>query len=278
MLISPQQFLQRQRCRSRLIELLATSETEASSQRTATQGFPATERFVNSIFVRSLPLWGAFSASAFAWCYLAPITVPVFPLLGYLAPVLLLRHRRSTSASTFAADFAPMLLGTASLLKAGFCLHDALRSASEALPSQSPVRSEVMILIRKFEAEIPSPEALSDFGRASALPELQLFRSALQLSLAHGGAFSETLSRLAKVTSERMLLIRAATAATAQMRLTAHIVLLLLPLFMGLSFLREPGTLAALPTHSIAHATASIGLAIILANYLFLLHLSDFEP
>ncbi len=218
------------------------------------------------------------AAIALAHLILTRLALVLAVLLGALLLRQRAHHRSRAQTIAFAAEFAPLLLATASLLRAGLSPHDALRRTAEGLPRRSTLRNEVNYLLRQCESGTSVEHAISQFARSVPLPELDMFRSAFLLATIHGGPFSATLARLARVISDRLLLIRSATSATAQMRLTGNLLLGLTPLFAALAFLQRGDTLAFLRAHPVAHSVASMGALLIFGSYLLLLHMSDFEP
>lgn len=264
-------FLRRLNARHALAVLLAQSE---SQPRAVAPPRPSAAH-PRSI---SEPLLFATIAAFLGSYLLSPVLFPTAPLLGYLFGRRFTSARSSQQAYQFAAELPPLLLATASLLKAGLSPQEALRRASDALPITSECRTELIALLERCDRTLPLAAAVAEFGTTVALPELEMFRSALVLSSLHGGRLSESLARLARVTSDRALLIRSATAATAQMRLTGSILLGVTPLFLGFSLIRDGTSIAQLASHPFTFTLASAGAVLILASYLTLLYMSDFKP
>ena len=116
------------------------------------------------------------------------------------------------------------------------------------------------------------------FARGIDVPEVELFRLATLIALEHGGSLGTTLERLACIASERRALIEAARVSTANMRMTANILLGLTPLLVATQLSRSPEMLQQIMANTTARSIASGGLALILGGFCVLRKLSDFKP
>jgi Flp pilus assembly protein TadB len=121
-------------------------------------------------------------------------------------------------------------------------------------------------------------QALHAFGSSIRLADLELFRSAFDLVLDHGGKFSPTLERLAKVSKERDVLIGSARVTTSTMRMTANILLCCTPLIVLMVAARTNSFWEVIFENPTANLIASTGLVLIITSYLTLRKMSNFRP
>lgn len=193
-------------------------------------------------------------------------------------PIALLDRRAQIRAMEFALDFPSVLLATASSLTAGHTPLIAIERSTRLLPKDNPVRIEISRLLDVLRTGSLKEVAIREFASDIRLPELELFRSAFLLSLDSGGRFSPTLERLSQVLKDRAILISSARTATAVMRMTSTVLLLLTPLIVGMVAVRTPNFFLLLINHPVARQIGSLGALLIAINCWILRKMSDFRP
>jgi Flp pilus assembly protein TadB len=212
----------------------------------------------------------------------ALVLPPVFALLGALLAIgtggFLIDSRRFKRALRFNADYPSVLLAMSSSLKVGLSPITALEGAVAHMDEANLVRREVTTLLDNLRRGIAKKRALELFAQTVALAELDLFRQAFTLVLEHGGRFSPTLERLAKVSRDRASLIHGATVSTTTMRMTANVLLLITPLIPLILSSHSKSYWETLRENPTANTCAGAGLFIILGSYLTLQLLSRFRP
>lgn len=181
-------------------------------------------------------------------------------------------------AAGLARDYPTILLAIASSLRAGLSIHEALQRSVALLPHSSVSRSEIEALVRRLQERTSREQSVHMFARGIDVPEVELFRLATLIALEHGGSLGTTLERLACIASERRALIEAARVSTANMRMTANILLGLTPLLVATQLSRSPEMLQQIMANTTARSIASGGLALILGGFCVLRKLSDFKP
>lgn len=204
--------------------------------------------------------------------------LPLFFAAGAGMPFLWCERRIGIRASEFAADYPAVLMATASSLKAGMTALGALERSIRLLPKKSLVRGEVERLVCRLSRGISVKEALRDFGADIRQPDLELFRTAFALVLENGGRFAPTLERLAGVCRDRTILIRTAHVSTATMRMTAYILIVMVPLIISMVAVRTDSYWDTLVNHPVANVLASVGVIIIGGSFLILMRMSSFKP
>ncbi len=210
--------------------------------------------------------------------FVRTIFAPLFFLAGLTLPFAYLEKRISERAGSFALDYPVILLATASSVKVGMTPYQALKRSIQILPKNSLVRPEIEALLANLDAGMRRETAINCFGADFELPELDLFRAALLLSLEHGGQFAPTLHRLAIVSRDRLTLIHQAKVNTATMRMTSNIVLGLVPFVLITLSSRTPNFWRTLQENSLANTMATIGVIILGLSFYVLRRMSNFKP
>ena len=204
--------------------------------------------------------------------------IPLAVLAAAWIPISYLNSLAEKRAASFLADYSPVLLASASSMKAGLTAYMALERAAKLLGPTSLVRQEVEALLANISNGIPKEEAISKLGANIRLPELELFRAAMQLVTSHGGKFVPTLHRLAMVSRERAALIGAAQVSTASMRMTANVLLLISPVLLLMVSFRTKDFWSVMLHHPVSSVCASLGATVIMGCYFALRKMSNFKP
>jgi len=205
------------------------------------------------------------------------ISLVIALAVGYY-PFAVLDRSAQSRALKFASDFPSVLLATASSLSAGHTALVAIERSTRLLSKENMVRKEISILLDSLRTGSSKEVALKQFALDIRLVELELFRSAFLLSLESGGQLSPTLQRLSQVLKDRSILISSARTATAVMRMTSTVLVLLTPLIVGMVAIRTPNFFILLTTHPIASQIGSLGTLMIALNCWILRRMSDFRP
>jgi Flp pilus assembly protein TadB len=197
--------------------------------------------------------------------------------MGILLPLYFAHTASISRAVKFSEEYPTVLLATASNMKAGLTVYNALERSVLLLPEDSEVKHEVKIFLDRVSRGMPKDQAIMLFAKQIALPELVLFRRAFLLVLTHGGKFSRTLERLAQVCRDRENLIKSSKVSTASMRMTANILLCVAPLLVTALSLRTPDYWQVLFHNSLASTLGGTGVIVILGSFILLRYMSDFK-
>jgi Flp pilus assembly protein TadB len=217
---------------------------------------------------------GVFTASKFVGVYFLPLI-----MFGcFLIPIGFLQNQANKRAMIFLSDYPSILLAVASYMKAGLSLYPALEKSVRLLPKNNLVATEIELLLEKIAGGVNKETAINQFAETIRLPELELFRRALYLITENGGKFAPTLQRLALISKDRANLILSAKTNTTSMKLTANILLGLTPLLVLFTAARTKNFWDLILHQPTANTLASIGLILILFNYILLRSMSNFKP
>lgn len=218
-------------------------------------------------------LLSSLSASLIPAYYL-----PFTTAAGVLLPYAYACKRISIRSKEFSSDYPVLLLATSSSIKAGLTPLLALERSTRLLPNSSILRQEVNTLMNKLKSGVAKEIAIGQFGANIYQPDLELFRSAFYLVLESGGRFAPTLERLATVSKDRSALIAGAQVSTANMRMTANILLAICPIILCMVAGRTENFWETITNHPLANQLASTGAMIIAGSYVLLRKMSNFKP
>lgn len=220
-------------------------------------------------------------ATAISWLSLHIFFPSLFPFIflgSMLLPFSWLEKRVAMRAGLFAEDYPTALLATASALKIGLPPSLALERSVQLLAEDSLVRKQVEELTKKLRQGVAKEEVLAEFAESIRLAELDLFRSAFLLVLENGGRFAPTLEHLATTSRDRADFIARARVTTSAMRMTANVLIGIIPIVVVLMSAGNERYWELLLHHPTANFLASVGLGIIGISYVVLRRLSNFRP
>lgn len=226
------------------------------------------------LLVSMFTVGAGFAASPFV----AEVCLPIVAAAAAAIPFQWLDSKIEARAASFADDYSTLLLAASSSVGAGHTIDLALERAVQLMSKGALVRREVEDLLERTRRGMPRDSAITAFASTVRLPDIELFRAAYTLASANGGKFAPTLERLARVTRDRICLVRSARVSTATMRMTANVLLLMTPVLLTLGSIRTDTFWQTLLHEPVANTAASIGAAAIGAGYLWLRKLSTFKP
>lgn len=203
--------------------------------------------------------------------------IPLFFILGFFAPISYAESLTKKRAANFNSDYPQFLLAMSSSIKVGLTPYQAMDKAIRLFTKDSLLKNEVENLLKKIDSAEDKNTAIRDFGKSIRLPDLKLFRAALLLVMENGGRFAPTLARLATVSNNRSSLIRSAEVSTANMRMTANILLALSPIILLIISFNYEEYWKTLLTNNTANTLATLGSMIIISCYLILRKMSSFK-
>src|SRR6476660_5546015 len=180
-----------------------------------------------------LALGGSFLASLFIH---QPLALPIFTIVGGVAPYAFLVHRRSSRLKKFEEQFPEALDLLSRAIKAGHAFQTAMGMVADELPE--PVGPEFKKSFDQQNFGLPLREALNGMAERVAILDVRFFVTAVLIQRDTGGNLSEILDNLAHVVRERFKIRRQIRVHTAHGRFTGY-VLLALPaaLAVALSFI-----------------------------------------
>src|SRR5205085_82810 len=165
-----------------------------------------------------------------------PLALPIFAVLGGVAPYALLVHKRGSRLKRFEEQFPEALDLLSRGIRAGHAFQTAMGMVADELPE--PVGPEFKKTFDQQNFGLPLRDALNGMAERVAILDVRFFVTAVLIQRDTGGNLSEILDNLAHVVRERFKIRRQIRVHTAHGRFTGY-VLLALPaaLAIALSFI-----------------------------------------
>lgn len=180
-------------------------------------------------FLLGLPWWFAVAAGAAM-------------LIG--TPFLILHSDQQKQIKTFETMLADTIDMMVRMLRAGMPVTVAVERVGQE--AQEPARIVYYEIAQWLQLGLPLPQAMRNVAERIRVKDFDFFAAALAIQSTVGGNLTATLESLASVIRERNLALLKARAVTAQARLTANIILAILPMIMFILQLTQPGYLSPL--------------------------------
>ncbi len=162
----------------------------------------------------------------------APVALPLGAAVGFAAPFLFLKVKRSRRLRVFEEQFPEALDMIARALKAGHAFATGLKMAADELPE--PVGPEFRKTFDEQNFGLPLKDSLDNLAKRIPILDVRFFATAVLIQRETGGNLSEILENLGHVVRERFKILRQVRVYTAHGRFTGY-VLLALPAFLGIA-------------------------------------------
>jgi len=165
---------------------------------------------------------GTFLASLFIH---QPLALPIFTIVGGVAPYAFLVHRRSTRLKRFEEQFPEALDLLSRGIRAGHAFQTAMGMVADELPE--PVGPEFKKTFDQQNFGLPLRDALNELADRIAILDVRFFVTAVLIQRDTGGNLAEILDNLAHVVRERFKIRRQIRVHTAHGRFTGYVLLAL---------------------------------------------------
>jgi len=169
-----------------------------------------------------LAIGGTFLASLFIH---QPLALPIFTIVGGVAPYAFLVHRRSTRLKRFEEQFPEALDLLSRGIRAGHAFQTAMGMVADELPD--PVGPEFKKTFDQQNFGLPLRDALNELADRVAILDVRFFVTAVLIQRDTGGNLAEILDNLAHVVRERFKIRRQIRVHTAHGRFTGYVLLAL---------------------------------------------------
>lgn len=224
------------------------------------------------ISISGLLLTAMLSAAVFGLIVATALRMPIGWLIGGLvgfgAPFLFLRIKRTRRMRKFEEEFPEALDLISRALKAGHAFATGLKMVADEM--HEPVGPEFRKTFDEQNFGLPLKDALASLTERMPLLDVRFFATAVLIQRETGGNLSEILENLAAVVRERFKILRQVRVYTAHGRLTGY-VLLALPAFLAiaLSFI-NPEHMQLLFREHLGHILLGIALGLQVVGYLWI--------
>lgn len=155
----------------------------------------------------------------------------VFMVVGGVAPLLILNHKKGVRMKAFSEEFPDALDLLVSALRAGISFSSAMQIVADESPE--PIRSEFAIVVEEQALGLEMREALTNMANRVDSLDLKFFVTAVVLQRDTGGNLTEVLENTSRLIRDRFRILGDIQTFTAQGRLTGAI-LTCLPLGLAI--------------------------------------------
>lgn len=195
--------------------------------------------------------------------------------LGLSLPAIYVSMKRKERLSKFTMQLPNTLDYIARSLRAGNPFSASLKGVANEMPD--PVGTEFGITFDEMNYGTELENALKHLGKRSGSDEMNMFITAVLIQRTTGGNLADVLNRIATVMRSRSMIVRDISALSAEMRLSAYI-LIALPLVVaaGISIF-NPGYLSVLIDNPLGQAAILIQLVLMLFGYLIMRRMINFH-
>lgn len=194
---------------------------------------------------------------------------------GVAGPWIYLRVKRERRFNRCADELPHALDLMARGLRAGRPIGDCIRTVGRE--AREPVARE----FRRIEDEqllgATLPQAMERMAERLPIDETRFLAIAVSIQSAEGGAFSETLSNLARALRERRRVVRKLTAMSAEHTMSAKLLTVMPVLILFVVSQLNPDYVSVLFTSSAGRILLGVSFAFILAGYLVLSRMTRIE-
>jgi tight adherence protein B len=194
-----------------------------------------------------------------------------FPLglaVGFLAPFMVLKIKRTRRLRAFEEQFPEGLDLIARALKAGHAFATGLKMVADEMPD--PVGPEFRKTFEEQNFGLPLKDALENLTHRVPSLDVRFFATAVLIQRDTGGNLSEILENLAHVVRERFKILRQVRVYTAHGRFTGW-VLMALPAFLGVAlFFINPDHMNLLFREQMGRTMLMGGLVMQVIGYLWI--------
>lgn len=232
------------------------------------------------------------SVSRFILVQLLVFAVVLFPLMmletvhtfvalliaipaGIFLPIFYLMKKKQARSEAFIKQLPDALDYLARSLRAGNPFSASLKSLAVEMPD--PIGTEFGITFEELNYGLEFEEALKNLASRTGSEEMNYFVTAVLIQRTTGGNLADMLNRLATIMRSRAATYREIKILSAEMRLSAN-VLVLLPFFVGgVMFLTSPGYINILFTTTTGHFLILGQLAFMAVGYYIIRKMISFR-
>lgn len=175
------------------------------------------------------------------------IAIPV----GFFLPLLYLMRKKQARSEAFIKQLPDALDYLARSLRAGNPFSASLKSLAAEMPD--PIGTEFGITFEELNYGLEFEEAMKNLASRSGSEEMNYFVTAVLIQRTTGGNLADMLNRLSAIMRSRASTYREIRILSAEMKMSAN-VLVLLPFFVAaILSLTSPGYLSILFTTTVGH-------------------------
>lgn len=209
----------------------------------------------------------------------SPLHIAIIMLIGvpigFIIPSLILVRKRDKRHLKFTAQLPDALDFIARSLRAGNPFSASMKAVAAEVPA--PTGEEFGITFDEINYGVEVEDALQNLASRSGSEEIGFFITAVLIQRQTGGNLADVLNRISKVMRDRASTYREIRILSAEMRLSAY-VLIALPFFVAaILSIVNPGYLTILFVSKIGQVLIVIQLFLMLLGYLVIRKMINFR-
>ncbi len=195
--------------------------------------------------------------------------------LGLFLPSIYVSIKRKERLAKFTEQLPDTLDYMARSLRAGNPFSASLKGVANEMPD--PTGSEFGVTFDEMNYGLELDDALKNLGRRSGSEEINMFITAVLIQRTTGGNLADVLNRIATVMRARAGVIRDVAILSAEMRVSAY-VLIGLPFFVaGAVSIFNPAYLSVLIDNPVGQVVILIQLVLMLIGYFIMRRMINFH-
>jgi tight adherence protein B len=195
--------------------------------------------------------------------------------LGFSLPALYVGTKRKERLQSFTEQLPDTLDYIARSLRAGNPFSASLKAVANEMPD--PTGTEFGITFDEMNYGLELEDALKNLGKRSGSDEMNMFITAVLIQRTTGGNLADVLNRIAAVMRARASVKRDISILSAEMRLSAYVLLALPFVVAGAVSIFNPDYLSVLIDNPIGQIVILIQLVLMLTGYLIMRRMANFH-
>lgn len=199
------------------------------------------------------------------------IGIPV----GILIPTLYVYRKRDVRRKEFARQLPEALDFIARSMRAGNPFSASLKAVAKEMPD--PIGTEFGITFDEMNYGLELEDALHNLGNRTGSDEMHFFITAVLIQRTTGGNLADVLNKIAAVMRARATTVREIMILSAEMRLSARVLIGLPFIVAGTLSLLNPGYLSVLFKNPIGQIIIGIQMLLMLFGYLVMRRMVNFR-
>jgi tight adherence protein B len=194
---------------------------------------------------------------------------------GIFVPAFYVSIKRKERLANFTEQLPNTLDYIARSLRAGNPFSAALKGVANEMPD--PTGTEFGITFDEMNYGLELEDALQNLGRRSGSEEMNMFITAVLIQRTTGGNLADVLNRIATVMRARAGVIRDVAILSAEMRLSAYILIALPFVVAFVISVLNPTYLTVLIENPVGQIVILIQLVLMLIGYLIMRKMINFH-
>ena len=187
--------------------------------------------------------------------------------LGLFLPSIYVGVKRKERLAQFTEQLPDTLDYIARSLRAGNPFSASLKGAANEMPD--PTGTELGITFDEMNYGLELEDALQNLGRRSGSDEMNMFITAVLIQRSTGGNLADVLNRIATVMRSRASIVREILILSAEMRLSAYILIGLPFVVSGAVSIFNPAYMSVVVDNPVGHIVILVQLVLILIGYFY---------